>query len=300
MLRLSFILLFVLVSKPCFSFGAKGHQAIAQIAQQHLNPDAKTAVLALLEGETITAVSTWPDRMCSSKNNPVFWSYDYAANWHFVNIAANKKNYQSSSKNSKGDAYVALLAFIDILQDKAISSPPIQEGLNVYFENLHSPEISHRQKQLALKFLIHLVADLHQPLHVGYLEDRGGNNIKVKWFNKSTNLHSVWDSRLIEAKALSSRQLSKQLEAQINAMPVSQLAAVMSQAPEQWLEEALDLRTEIYDIAPYQAHSTQAYIQHFTPVIERQLIKAGLRLAYLLNSLFSENNISSSIPKAPL
>src|SRR5690606_1101408 len=141
-------------------------------------------------------------------------------------------------------------------------------------------------RRVALGFLVHLVADLHQPLHVGYEEDRGGNDIRVRWEGGDSNLHRVWDSQLLDASGLSWPALARRLAQRSQALDARERGAIAEAAPEDWLTEGLRLRREVYDPASDRGNLGTAYVRRFGPVAEEQLMKAGLRLAAVLNELF--------------
>jgi hypothetical protein len=130
--------------------------------------------------------------------------------------------------------------------------------------------------------LVHMVGDLHQPLHVGKGDDRGGNDVKVTFFNQNTNLHSVWDSRVIDGKNLSFTELSTHLNRRATQSLVKELQA----APlENWLTEAVALRPVIYDL-PDNHRLSYEYVYRTYPVMEERLLAAGIRLAGILNDIY--------------
>lgn len=155
-----------------FAWGAKAHRAIATEAYAQLSPKARTDVdtlLALEPGATLASISTWADEHRSPAT----------ARWHFVNIAADAGCHYVAERDCPGGACV-----VGAIERQAAvfrSTAPAQERLK------------------ALKYLVHLVADVHQPLHAGQAEDKGGNRYQVHAFGRGTNLHAVWDSGLVEA-----------------------------------------------------------------------------------------------------
>lgn len=278
------VLLLVCLAGSVYGFGANGHRVIGEIAEQRLSPAARAEVNLLLDGESLAFASTWADEMRSNPDNPRFWGYDYSANWHFINVPENRR-YSPDQASENGDAYTALLAFKAILNNQAIPPGPVRQGLELYFgEPANADPLQLRR--FALRFLVHIVQDLHQPLHVGHAADLGGNRIRVNWFGDASNLHTVWDTRLVEFQQLSFTELSRKLEQQIETMPATSMASIESATPLEWIEEGLDLRRDIYAVERYSADLGYNYTFEYVPVMEQQLIKAGLRLAWLLNSLF--------------
>ena len=157
------------VSVILISWGFKGHRAIATIAQKHLTSNTAYVVSAYLKGESMADVATWADE---NRNNTT-------APWHFLNLPLGLTHEQFVKFVSESDnnVYTAILKAEATLKDKSLSAD---------------------QKNEALKYLIHLVGDAHQPMHISRKEDKGGNTIQVRFDDKGTNLHSLWDSKLID------------------------------------------------------------------------------------------------------
>jgi hypothetical protein len=285
-LNVSLLVLFLIAtytfSGPARAWGTQGHRVIAALAEERLTEAARAAITSILEGEELSSAATWADEMRASRDNPRFWS-DYAADWHFVNIAPGA-DYASSAKSPRGDAYVALQTFVAILLDEPVPAGPVQDGLELYFGDLaaRKPEV----QRFALKFLIHIIGDLQQPLHSGYESDRGGNAIAVSWFGASTNLHSVWDARLLEYTDISEQQRVRRFSNRIGRTPASDVYYMESAAPLVWIEEAHDLLDRIHARHPASGELGRRYTAQFVPTVDTQLVKGGLRTAYVLNSLF--------------
>jgi hypothetical protein len=277
-----FVLLTGFASSSAYAWGAKGHRVIGALAEQRLTPAARARVTAILEGEDLATVSTWADEMRSSGDKPGFWT-DYAANWHYVNVAPGA-DYASSVKNPRGDAYAALETFVAILLDQPVPEGPVREGLVLYFGELdtHAADV----KRFALKFLVHIVGDLQQPLHSGYADDRGGNEARVTWFGAPSNLHAVWDTRLVEQTGLAYPELARRLGGRIARTPASDIRLWESAAPIAWIAEAQDTLQRIYERHATQTELDSRYAAAFVPTVELQLLKGGLRTAHVLNSLF--------------
>ena len=162
-----------------FCWGATGHRVIAEIAQNHLTKKAKKELKKLIGKETLAWWSNWPDFIKSDT------TWRFASKWHYVDLPGHleKEKFISELKKLPGEnLYTQINAMAAQLKDKSLTD---------------------EKRRTALKFLIHLVGDLHQPLHVGRDEDQGGNKITVYWFDEKTNLHSVWDSKLIELQQYS-------------------------------------------------------------------------------------------------
>jgi hypothetical protein len=169
----------------------------------------------------------------------------------------------------------------------------VLSALNLAYEQLKEPQLSERERRQALSFFIHLAADIHQPLHVGRRDDRGGNSIAIKWPKKTKlkNLHWVWDSGLLSTAKLS-------VESYISHLDVASEKQIQHWQQDSflgWAEESKMLRSQVYEFGiktpPASAGEkpqriTQDYINRNRPIIEQRLLMAGIRLAGSLNTIF--------------
>jgi nuclease S1 len=259
----------LLSAAPAFAWGKTGHRVVAAIADTQLSGLARAHVKEILGGaESLDEAATWPDEM---RSDPApFWQKT-ATPWHYVTL--NGIIYDHAP--SEGDALEALGHFRSVLQD---------------------PKASLADKQLALRFVVHLVGDLHQPLHVGKCCDRGANDVKVSWFGKPTNLHAVWDSQLVDDEQLSFTELAAKLERHTSAQDVIDWWDIN---PRDWISESGEIRDTLYPRpaaktakakkgkGPALPELSYAYVYKFTPVMERRLQQAGVRLAAYLNDIFA-------------
>lgn len=235
--------------RPGLAWGQNGHRAIAHIAEARLNKGARRAVHELLDGRSMAEVSTWADEI---KSDP---AWDFALPWHYVNVE-DDETYKSAPKHPGGDAIQAI------------------ERMRLTLKDRFQP----RQKRAeALKFVIHLVGDLHQPLHFGRRSDRGGNDVNVRWFGKQTNLHTVWDSSIIQSWELSYREL-----ADMAPLPSAPLLKRWEKDPIlTWTAESFAYRSELYRIGNGRLGYRYAYVHG--PFLRQRLAQAGVRLAAMLN-----------------
>ncbi|MEO2280044.1 S1/P1 nuclease [Pseudoalteromonas pernae] len=258
---LATVLLIMTFTNHAFAWGANGHRIIGEIAQQNLSAEAKARIMAILGNHSLAQVSTWADEMRSSPNE--FWQRQ-SSRWHYINIDSKDDfllaPYKAKQhKHDIADAYSAVLTAIEVLS---------------------SPSSSAADQAFYLKFLIHLVGDIHQPLHVGRSADRGGNKINVEFFGKVTNLHRLWDSQLIDNQQLSYSEY------------VSFLCCEREQASEfkkdidvkSWLLESHNLASAIYTDTPERI--SYAYVYENKAILEQQLLRGGLRLSALLNHIY--------------
>lgn len=237
-----------------FGWGQIGHRVIGEIAQNHLSKKAQKQVEKILGDESLAMVSTWMDEIRSDD------AYDHTHTWHYVTIPYNT-SYESSEKEEKGD----VLEAIDRLK-----------------EVLKSETSSLTEKKEALKFLVHLVGDLHQPLHVGNGTDRGGNDVKIKWFYDNSNLHRIWDSEIIDAKQLSYTELARALD----HTSKDEVAKWQQGTPLEWAMDAQSHHQQVYDFDKEKDYLSYEYMYQNWGLMQEQLVKGGIRLAGLLNDIF--------------
>jgi hypothetical protein len=246
------------IPAPALAWGKAGHRVVAQVANARLTLHARRAVTAILGVETLAEAANWPDTMKSDPSP--FWQRQ-ASPWHYVTVPTGK-SYADVGAPPEGDAVTALTRFSATLRDARASLA---------------------ERQAALRFVVHLVGDLHQPLHTGNGSDRGGNDRKVTFFGRATNLHTVWDSGLVDDEQLSFTELSTWLAARITRAEARDWATT---DPRVWIAESAALRDRIYPAAGQDALS-YAYVYENTPRMELQLEKGGVRLAAYLNQLFA-------------
>jgi hypothetical protein len=242
------------VSTTAFGWGQTGHRAIGKIAENHLTEKAKQALKEIMGHESLAESSTWMDEVKSDK------TYNFAKTWHYVTVPKGK-DYHSAEHEEKGDAYEAIGRMEDILK------------------NLESTKT---EKIEAIRMLAHLVGDIHQPLHVGTGEDRGGNNVKIKWFYEDSNLHRIWDSGMIEEKKMSFSEIAELVDHPTDG--ISQVVASSTDL-DVWVKEAVELRPQVYDIGD-RDYLSYEYMYKNWSTVKVQLYKGGVRLAQILKDIY--------------
>lgn len=253
-LLLLFSLTFI-ISTPAEKWGKNGHRAVGDIAAEYLTEEAREGVNELLGHESMAMASTWMDEIRSDSN------YDHTHDWHWVTIP-DGMTYEETEKNPNGDIIEAIRRMIDTLKN----------------------DDAEKQEQVeALKMLIHLVGDIHQPLHVGTGEDQGGNDVDLNWFRESTNLHRVWDSNMIDEHQLSYTELAES----INHPTEKEIEQWQNDDVLDWARDSMELRDQVYDL-PDHGNISYEYMYHNFETVERQLLKAGIRLAGVLNEVYSQ------------
>ncbi|WBX73105.1 S1/P1 nuclease [Tenacibaculum pacificus] len=237
-------------------WGPTGHRATGKIAENNLTKKAKRQIDKLLQGESLAFVSTYADEIKSDRKK-----FGKFYTWHYVNMPLDGK-YSEVAKNPKGDLITGIKECVTILKD---DKSTIED------------------KRFYLKMLVHLMGDLHQPMHIGQKEDKGGNSIQVKWHGKGSNLHRVWDSGLINKWDMSYLELAD------NAKDLSkeQIKALQNGDVIDWMKDTHKLTKKVYGSVKSGDKLSYRYSYDYFPVVREQLQKGGLRLAKLLNEIFS-------------
>ena len=260
---LSISMLFSSIS--AFGWGPKGHDIVAAIAEQNLTSKARKELDKLLDGRSIVYYSSWMDNI---QNSPAWkGGYDKTKTWHYANV--NKGfTYQTMKKNEKGDVVTALT---ELTKEMTENYDMLTDSVKVDY----------------VKMIVHMVGDLHCPMHAGRLSDRGGNNCKVKWFGKKAKLHSVWDSKMIDsARKWSYSEWRDHLDRKDKKFK----KAAVQGTYEEWFMSTVKNAAEIYDYVERQEKEepnlSYQFVYDFSPMLEEQLLLGGLRLAHVLNSIF--------------
>ncbi len=240
-------------------WGATGHRVVGEIASSYLTCKAKKNIRKILGTESIAISSNWADFVKSDS------TMNYLSSWHYINL-------KSGMNYSEFEAY---------LQKDTITDAFTR--LNFLITELKDKQLPLDKKQMYLRLLIHIVGDIHQPMHVSRAEDQGGNKIKVLWFNEPTNLHAVWDDKLIESQKLSYTEFATS----INHTDKQQRKAWQKQLMSEWLFESYQLADMLYSgiTQPDQKLGFRYNYDHVA-TLNSQLLKGGVRLAGLLNEIF--------------
>jgi len=237
-------------------WGKTGHRIVGEIAERQLTDEVKDIVYDILDGESISSVSTWPDEM---RSNEDFRPYD---KWHYVNLPLDKEYTD-----------------IEHTQDNIVKI--IERATAI----LKSPTADKEMKKFYLKYLVHLVGDLHQPMHTGRYEDYGGSKIRLKFKGRkgtetNTNLHVLWDSNLIDDFKMSFTEWSNHLENKFRKKEVKQSSVL------EWTFESHWWARDIYKNTKEGDYLSYDYVYKYQPVLEKRLYQAGKRLGNLLNEIF--------------
>ena len=260
------------MTSPALAWGPIGHRVTGAIADRNLSGLARANVQLLLGEEDLAQAATWPDDM---KSDPADFWQKQANPWHYVTDREGDA-YTNVDAPAEGDAMTALTRFT---------------------ATLRNPAASIDDKRLALRFVVHIIGDLHQPLHAGGGNDRGGNDMKVSWFGRSTNLHSVWDSAMIEQRSLSYSELADWLA---RAITPEQVIAWNNRDPGTWIRESIALRKTIY---PTDTNLSWDYAYQHRLELDDRLKRGGIRIAASLNWVFEnsqdQNGAEARSPRKP-
>lgn len=258
------VLALVLVAAPASAWGPRGHRLVAELAAAALTPAARAQVDLLLRGEpepSLAGVANWADELRA--NDPDLGRR--SAKWHYVNLGESGCRYDAARDCPGGDCVVeAIRAQTAILADRTQPLPA---------------------RRQALKFVVHFVGDVHQPMHAGHAHDKGGNTVQLSIPDGSrdgrgSNLHALWDSGLFRDLGESEARHATRLQ----ALPD---IATGSADPAIWAQEscAIVLRPGVY---PPRTKLDPDYIDTWRPVAERQIALGGRRLAALLNDALDD------------
>lgn len=252
MFRLISTLTILLINLSAWAWGPTGHRVTGYIAEKYMTKKAKKTVRRILGGHSLAMVSTWMDEVRSDS------AYNYMTDWHWVTIP-DGQTYEQAEKNPKGDIIMTIERIITELKSKKLSP---------------------REEAERIKVLVHLVGDIHQPLHVGRGDDRGGNDIRVTWFRTDSNLHRVWDSDMIDDTRLSYTELAESLLAPTDSL----LKAWQRSNVRDWAYESMNYRKQVYDIGNKRLGYEYTYKYFY--IVRERLLQAGIRLAGLLNEIY--------------
>jgi hypothetical protein len=257
-----------------YSWGPTGHRTVAEIAQRHMDPAVARAVMKILNGQDLADVANWADEI---RGTPEYSAFPPL---HYADVAQTYKTYEDSPKASNGDVVVAITTLTEYLKT----------GNAACLSKV--PALAHVDRVEALKLLVHFVGDVHQPLHIGYQSDRGGNDVKVNWMNKwNTNLHSIWDDEMIDLEKLSYCDYAGFLNRRFDGHAKEWSGGT----PASWADESLALVADTYifpDKQPTDAGAPAfigySYVDKNREVFRKRIFQGGVRLAALLDSIFAQ------------
>lgn len=256
MMRILIILIslfFITTSVNAFDWGQTGHRVTGKVAEKYLTKKARKAIEKLLDGQSLAFVSTYADEIKSDK------AYRSYGPWHYVNVPFNT-TYDKHPKSESGDIIVGIEKCISILKSKTATK---------------------EEKAFHLKLLVHFIGDLHQPMHTGISEDKGGNDFQVQWYNNGTNLHRVWDTQMIESYGMTYTELAENMP----QITKRQQKIMASGTYLDWMEDSRVLVKDIYANTSKGDKLGYRYMYDYFTTVRVQLQKGGVRLAQILNDV---------------
>lgn len=257
--------------QDAYAWGAAGHSIIAEIAQRRLRPEVLRKVKTLLGGEiSLASIANWADSVALIRPN--------TRNWHFVNIPVAAAGYDPARDcrySPGGDCIVKAIArFRAVLADA---------------------EAPRAQRAEALMFLVHLVGDIHQPLHCAERDnDAGASTLMVSFFGSRMSLHLVWDVGLIEKRTYDWGETVRYLDGEW--LPSRDVGELSGGNPVDWAWQAHQAAVDVAYALPPDLELGEEYYRRSIPTVERQLALAGIRLARLLNETLQTGPINGGAP----
>lgn len=252
------VLVFLIIFSPLKAtnpdWGATGHRTIGKIAEDYLKGKTRRKIAEILDGQSLSLVATFGDDIKSDKRYNQFYT------WHYVNMPFGVK-YEDSDKNPDGDLVSGIEKCKAVILDKNATK---------------------EDKAFYLKMLIHLIGDLHQPMHVGRAEDKGGNTIQVQWFNDGTNLHRVWDSNMINHFNMTYTELANNSD----KISKEQVKYLQKGTIADWANETQKLAIKTYASVKIGEKLGYRYMYDNFGLVRSQLQVGGIRLAKVLNDIF--------------
>lgn len=247
------VLVLMIMTFQALPWGKTGHRVIGLIAERHLSKKAKKRIDEILKNETLAEVANYMDFIRSDEK------YKHMDPWHYCTLP-DGKTYAQAGTPDEGDAIVAIEKFVEELKTKNFT-----EGDELF----------------TLKLLVHLIGDVHQPLHVGNGTDKGGNDVKLDYFWKSSNLHRVWDSGIIDGREYSYTEYTEWID---HASP-TQIKKWQMDGLMVWVNESKEYRNQCYDL-PENMKISYEYDYKNLDLVNQRLLQAGIRLAAVLNEIY--------------
>jgi hypothetical protein len=256
--QLALALVLLLIPSSLHAWAREGHEIIAILAEQRLHPDVRDAVVALLEGTTLVKAASWADKVLTHETAP----------WHYVKIDLTETEYDAARVCPQDQCVIGQIERFRHL--------------------LATGDGDMRKRQKALKYLIHLVGDLHQPLHAGQNDDHRGYDVQVEFIGETIdpysqtpwNLHAVWDRGILEVRDRDAHHYAERLNAWLHAQPEG---AFQDGSVVDWAMESHRIAKDHVYVLPVDRKLGEEYYRASVPVVDQQLAKAGVRLAKLLN-----------------
>ncbi|MFQ5451380.1 MAG: S1/P1 nuclease [Nitrospinaceae bacterium] len=250
-------LIFLLPLKEVWAWGPAGHRIVGNLADGHLSTAVRIKIRENFNIKTLADVSNWADRVKDARSQRP---------WHYTNILESEWTYDRR-RDCPGDECVV-------------------EKIRFFGEELKKPKLSRKKRGEALKYLVHFIADVHQPLHLGNRRDRGGNRIRLFFRGQPTNLHSLWDGGLLQLKGKNLVQYARDLDRRIAP---EDIRAWTQSTVTDWANESRKLALGHAYEAGWTPNGglNKEYIRKSREIMDERLSRAGIRLAQWINKLLT-------------
>ena len=244
-------IIILLTATVLFGWGKTGHRIIGKIAEENLTPEAKEKITELFGHTDLARIANWADEI---KSDP---DWKRANSWHYCTIL---DGHEYEGPDAGGRAVQKVDEFTSFLKKNMLDG---DDELDVF------------------RFIVHIVGDLHQPMHVGNGTDRGGNDVDVTWFGDSTNLHRVWDSQMINHMQYSYTEYAQQIQL---GLTDDEKALMLNPDLMAFVNVSRSIHPQVYDIG--KGRLGWKYIYKNRELMEDRLLKAGYHLAAILNDIY--------------
>jgi len=234
-------------------WGQIGHYVTGEIADVYLNEEARDRVYEILGDRSLSLSAVWMDDIRSDSE------YDYTRTWHWATIPEGK-TYEETEQEEDGDIIWSLETLID---------------------ELKSGDLTEKEEKDKLRLVIHMIGDIHQPLHVGNGEDVGGNEVRLQWMGENSNLHRLWDSDIINSLQMSYSELAWE----IDTATEEQVEEWQNSTVRDWAYESVNYRDTVYEL-PDDMRVGYEYRYQNRDLIFKRLLQAGIRTAGVLNDIY--------------
>lgn len=248
----------LLMPSQLWAWGQKGHRIIAEVAYHYLSAGTRNKVDKVLGKHGMIYAANWADEIKSDTIYP----QSHSEGWHFQDLESGLTD--------------------DEVADMLTNYPKVGGGLFRATDSIRAVLAKDPNNYDALRFLIHLAGDRYCPMHMGHLEDQGGNKVKMKWFGSNTNLHTVWDTKLIDSQGYSYTEYANFLIDRYDA----ERKNLLRLTEEEMIIENYHVTSEVYAYQDTFNGNTYHYAYRFHQAMEWQLYKAGVRLALWLEMIY--------------
>ncbi|MBT3229490.1 MAG: S1/P1 nuclease [Candidatus Marinimicrobia bacterium] len=245
------LIIILVTATILLGWGKTGHRVIGKIAEENLTPEAQAKITELFGHSDLARIGNWADEI---KSDP---KWDHSHDWHYCTII---EGQDYAGPETGGRAVQKVTEFSNLLRKGTLGE---------------------KDQKDVLRFIVHIVGDLHQPLHVGNGTDRGGNDVKVTWFREETNLHRVWDSQMVDHMQYSYTEFAQQIQL---GMSDEDKAALLDPTLLSFVNASRATHPQVYDID--DGKLSWPYIYKNRELMEDRLLNGGFHLAAILNDIY--------------